>query len=380
MSYSYYQQAQPGWGTNQYQFGPPPTPNFQSQPSWGGLDFYRAHALSPDPSLFDHAWNRVRDFTGIGGMDRIGVGLHEARHWHRRAYGGVGELSMMLPAEIGHAAAYEAFRTWIHNSSIYEPLSGDVGRQREGLIGLAVAEATRLLSYAGRQMDNYARREASEAAAETASVLFHQNRDGMMGEEYRSRSHYGGSTYGGDPYAYDDVLSYPRRRSRSRHGRSHSRHRSQPIIIQGGGAYPSPMPGSFPSGGYAGSMPPGVAASYSGQSGSYGSYGERVPMPIHGTPYPASAGSVGMGMGGYQGPPIPNVVPMDGFQRGRSASMSYSQAPYMGSAMSSSGMMMPGAPQPQTIVVTTPHRKHKHHHHRSRGRRSRSSDRYDYRY
>lgn len=96
----------------------------------------------------------------------------------------------MLPAEIGHAAAYEAFRTWIHNSSIYEPLSGDISRQREGLIGLAVAEgkfihssqrrvtyviaATRLLPYAGRHMDNYARRAASEAAAETASVLFLQ--------------------------------------------------------------------------------------------------------------------------------------------------------------------------------------------------------------
>ncbi|KAF8054169.1 hypothetical protein FPV67DRAFT_1683026 [Lyophyllum atratum] len=49
MSYGYYQQNSPGWGTNQYQFGPPPTPNFQSQPSWGGMDFYRAHALAPDP-------------------------------------------------------------------------------------------------------------------------------------------------------------------------------------------------------------------------------------------------------------------------------------------------------------------------------------------
>lgn len=46
----------------------------------------------------------------------------------------------MQPSEIGHAAAYEAYRTWIHNSSIYEPLSGDVGRQREGLTGLAIAE------------------------------------------------------------------------------------------------------------------------------------------------------------------------------------------------------------------------------------------------
>lgn len=210
-----------------------------------------------------------------------------------------------------------------------------------------------------------------------------------MGEEFRSRSNYGGgSSYGGDPYAYDDALSHPRHRSRSRHGRSHSRHRSQPIIIQGGGGggYSSPMPGSFPSGGYAGSMPAGVASSYSGQSGSYGSYGERAPMPMHGTQYPASAGAMGMGgmggMGGYHGSSIPNVVPMEGYRRGRSNSMSYGQTPYMGSAMSGGGMMMPGAgvAQPQTIVVTAPHRKHKHHHHRSRGRRSRSNDRYDYRY
>jgi hypothetical protein len=49
----------------------------------------------------------------------------------------------MQPEDIGHAAAYEAYRTWIHNSSIYEPLSGDSARQREGLIGLAVAEGNR---------------------------------------------------------------------------------------------------------------------------------------------------------------------------------------------------------------------------------------------
>jgi hypothetical protein len=83
--------------------------------------------------------------------------MHEARHWHRRAYGGLvsflisvqffssshglqGEINHMLPEEIGHAAAYEAYRTWIHNSSIYEPLGGDIERQRDGLIGLAIAE------------------------------------------------------------------------------------------------------------------------------------------------------------------------------------------------------------------------------------------------
>lgn len=53
----------------------------------------------------------------------------------------------MNPEEIGHAAAYEAYRTWIHNSSIYEPLSGDIERQREALTGLAVAEGERFLSW-----------------------------------------------------------------------------------------------------------------------------------------------------------------------------------------------------------------------------------------
>jgi hypothetical protein len=46
----------------------------------------------------------------------------------------------MQPAEIGHAAAYQAYRTWTHDSSMREPLSGDKERQREGLIGLAIAE------------------------------------------------------------------------------------------------------------------------------------------------------------------------------------------------------------------------------------------------
>ena len=46
----------------------------------------------------------------------------------------------MSPEEIGHAAAYEAYRTWIHNRSMYEPFVDDIERQREALTGLAVAE------------------------------------------------------------------------------------------------------------------------------------------------------------------------------------------------------------------------------------------------
>ncbi|KAG6866620.1 hypothetical protein C0991_000730 [Blastosporella zonata] len=88
-------------------------------------------------SLFDHAWGRVRDHTGLGTPPQSpGVSTNEARHWHRRAYG-LGELNQMLPSDIGHAAAYEAYRTWTHN---HQPLSGDYHRQREGLIGLAVGE------------------------------------------------------------------------------------------------------------------------------------------------------------------------------------------------------------------------------------------------
>lgn len=50
------------------------------------------------------------------------------------------EPPQLTPTEIGHAAAYEAYRIWVNNSSAREPLVGDIGKQREGLIGLAIAE------------------------------------------------------------------------------------------------------------------------------------------------------------------------------------------------------------------------------------------------
>lgn len=100
----------------------------------------------------------------------------------------MGEAQTMSPTDLGHAAAYEAFRTWIHNSSIYEPLSADRSRQREALIGLAVAEGlqinrltkpksnvnpvSRFWHYNRLIPDKYSLREACEAAAATASVLF----------------------------------------------------------------------------------------------------------------------------------------------------------------------------------------------------------------
>lgn len=68
--YTYYQNSQPTWGTQQYQFLPPPMPMYQPQPSCKssllfitrlspsylnqghGGDYYRAHSDSPDKCVF----------------------------------------------------------------------------------------------------------------------------------------------------------------------------------------------------------------------------------------------------------------------------------------------------------------------------------------
>lgn len=50
----------------------------------------------------------------------------------------------MLPQEVGHAAAFEAWRTWSMHTQLYEPLSGDRARQIEGLIGMAIGEGAGL--------------------------------------------------------------------------------------------------------------------------------------------------------------------------------------------------------------------------------------------
>ena len=50
-------------------------------------------------------------------------------------------MKVMVPAEIGAAAAYEAWRNWRAYEGVYAaPLSADHERQREALIGLSVGE------------------------------------------------------------------------------------------------------------------------------------------------------------------------------------------------------------------------------------------------
>ena len=78
---------------------------------------------------------------------------------HSRAYGGLvshpsisttpcvfnveaqGEVTHMMPQEVGAAAAYEAYRQVKYGNSMYQFLYGDYDRQREALRGLAIAES-----------------------------------------------------------------------------------------------------------------------------------------------------------------------------------------------------------------------------------------------
>jgi len=280
--------------------------------------------------------------------------MNDARHLHRLVYGGLGNAHLSRPEELGHAAAYEAYRTWMHNSSMYEPLSGDIERQREALIGLAVAEAYRLLSYSGRN-DRMQASEAAARAAATASVIFSQNRGMDIDGGYRSRSRAGSfsGSYGspyvgvpfpgggdgsgfGDAYAYDERIMRPRHHSH-RHSRSHSRSRhhssTSPIIVAPARQYgyatnPMAIPGTVPSQSY----------------GTYGSYaGYRAPYVQQSPGYAANS----VPGYGYAGSPV--AIP----------------------ATASTTMLVPSHRRPRSSS------SHHHHHHRHHGR-PRSADPYGY--
>ncbi|TFK75336.1 hypothetical protein BDN72DRAFT_892302 [Pluteus cervinus] len=231
----------------------------------------------PDRALFDHAWGRVRQHVG-GAPFGAGVGLHEAKRWHRRAYGrSPGEIDRMSPTEIGHAAAYEAFRQWLHDTPSYDPMDSE--RQRSSLIALAVAESSRLLQYLPyKATDGYSRTVASESAAFTASTLFYESRD----DGYRSRGYDRDAWSSSDEY-YDDDYRRSRSHSRPRHSRSLSRHRSaylppaQPQILPVGATsymgssvhVPGITPAAYPT--------PGMHPY--GHGTAYGTHGTYIPPP-----------------------------------------------------------------------------------------------------
>lgn len=251
MAYYQYYQQQPNYGTSSYQLVQPPSPTYRPQPTWTGSDYYRAHAqggyddmdmsgsrrgmmpgASPVPvdnSIFDWVWGRVKSIVGGGGVSR-----DEARHWHKRVYGGMVDITQLLPTELGGAAGYEAMRLWEHHHAVYRsPLMDDREREREALVGLAIGEATKLWSYCNRPRDKYGRREASEVAAATAERIYRHKyeRGGMSSyDAYDTVSRR--ARDGGLGYFDDEDLDYGRQHQHSHH---HRRRRSS-------GAYGSLMP------------------------------------------------------------------------------------------------------------------------------------------
>ncbi|VDB95918.1 unnamed protein product [Peniophora sp. CBMAI 1063] len=355
MAFQYYQAA-PGWGQQQYQFGTPPPLGYQPDYNWNGLDYYRAHVSSRggpyDPAFYQNVVSRA----GQGGA--VGSGYHEAKHWHRRAYGGIAELSRLLPEEVGAAAAYEAWRQFRHTLSHYDYLN-PYDRRQEAMHGLAVAEAVRLWQDTGRGYDQYASQLAAEAAAATVGHILRRKMDGgnvLRHGETPADAYYRGrrnsvSGFGG----IGD--SFMRRRSRS------------------------PMPGGVPS--YAGSSVSGYASSggYGGGGSVYGGGGSVVgtPMtaavPISSSPYgyasstPMVSGSPisGMPMAMQTGYSQPGAM---GYPA--SATAQYAQA-YSGGAQGvyDAGAQM-GYPSSYTgsgyqqpvIIAGSSGSGHRHHRHR----------------
>lgn len=426
MAYAQYQTAQPAWGPPGSQYPVPgaphiSTPTYQPQSTWGGVDFYRAHAPSNnDPALFNHAWDRVRQFDAAAAPGGQGVGLGEAKHWHRRAYGGVGnELNSMPPTEIGHAAAYEAFRTSMRDRSLLETMGPDIERQREALIGLAVAEASRLLSYTGRSMDHYSRSVASDAAAHTASLLFYQRRQDRESRQHyrrgRSRSRRRYEDYDDydrdydrehdrdydddddEDFRYDGRDRYDDRyrgRSRSRR-RSHSRPRAFSEhggqMPYGGSSYPTGTPypsmpglppGAVPSyagsdgGGMLGSVPPPSAMSASGFGAGYASsapfhlqpsaYSHPQTMYTQGVPAQVQYVQPGFPQTSMPVGSQPQFAPAMGVTPSMSSSSGYTYGsqPLMPGIQPQGTVTIPG----QTIIVQKSRRhrdKHRRHHSRS---------------
>ncbi|KAI0065951.1 hypothetical protein BV25DRAFT_1618463 [Artomyces pyxidatus] len=273
MAYSHYRHQGHRWGSQQFRFGAPPPLRFEPTESWTGMHYYTAHAGEPDPTLYESVIAR----TGSA----MGVGLHEARHWHRLTYGGLGELSRLSPAEIGYAAAYEAYRWTIHHVPIYEPLGEDDQRRREALVALAIAESSNLWREAGRMRDPYGLQAAAEAAGATASLICSQSRDfEELGGSYYSTRGRSVAAYS-DAYAEDDAMLLRRagrpRRSYSAGGR------------RGGSDYGEASPYMGRGSDYGGASP------YIGRGSEYGGGGGAPPNLGRGSDYGGASPYLGRG-------------------------------------------------------------------------------------
>ncbi|KAH9983630.1 hypothetical protein BJV74DRAFT_849762 [Russula compacta] len=331
MAYNYYRSNAPGWGTQQFQLGAPPLPSFQPQPTWTGQDFYSAHAMGYDPYLYQNTISRLSSGSG-------GFGKEDARIWHRRAYAGLGEITRMLPQEIGAAAAYEAYRQVKYGTNVYDFLYSDYERQREALRGLSIAETVRLWQDTGRAVDQYGLQMACDAAAATATrIVTERELDQTQG--YGGYGGYGASSYRDRRNSFNAYPIPGYASSGYGAGSVYGGSRPGSPLLIGGNVPsspigPSPIPIQAP-----GSLTPyvggGMPMSYGGgYPGSYGSYGS------YGSPYD----------GGFLG--VPNGYSMGGYAS------------------------VPGTPATLAILPADDrHHRHRHRHHRHH-RRHRSHDRY----
>lgn len=290
--------------------------------------------------------------------------MEEARRSNRRAYGNFGEINHMQPEEIGHAAAYQAYRSWLHNGSMYD-VHADRERQRAGLVGIAVAEVTRLLQYSARPLDRYSQSLAAEAAAQTVTSLFSQGRDDHPGARMRAAS-FSGSMMP-DPI---DMMSR-RSRSRSRHYRHSSspsprrhRHRSRSRAYDD---YPDagPIPGGVPYAASYGGHPSSYHEPYSSGNWPISSTPSTQPMPIYPSQYPAQQ------LGASYPPPpgiamsssYPGTMPFNGqpmMSTPMHSPVGYGGAPpYGGAPYAYGGAPYAGVPaQPSVVIVKS--KKHRH--------------------
>ena len=91
----------------------------------------------PSPCIYLTAYDSVLyDRFQEGQYDTGGVGLQEAKHWYQQVYGRSRDIRTCSPRSIGHAAAYSAYRIWVHNPSISGSGSG-YGQRREAFIAIA---------------------------------------------------------------------------------------------------------------------------------------------------------------------------------------------------------------------------------------------------
>ncbi|CCL99845.1 uncharacterized protein FIBRA_01869 [Fibroporia radiculosa] len=307
----------------------------------------------------------------------VSVGYHEARHWHRRIYGGQVNLTQVLPGDIGCAAAYEAYRFWKYHHPLYEPLV-DRERQREAIMGMAIGEAQHLWQHTGRVYDNIGLREACESAAATASRIANRvlGYDGTIAQTGLPSS------------AYDQTIAY------DAYGNTTS---ARPSALRRCSSYGSNLSASIGSPyinpAYATSSPYGGTASIVGAStpipsmmGSYsagaapGAYITGVSSPSYA---PGGVGSAYSGAAAYQtaatggayqvAPPMyaaGGVVPQAGatYMSGMNP-VGYGAAGIAGYAAYPGQQTVP----PGSTIIIRPRRHHHHHHHRSR---SLSVDRY----